>query len=140
MGEVPTIFVPGPNGGSRRRVPRWRAALAWLQDARRCALACRARRVVLLLACLWMLNIFDLTFTLLASRIGHFEELNPLARHLLDSPVALVAYKFALLTFTSVVFFVFRRHWMTEVGCWYLAVVYTVLAAVWLHYYHGHPA
>ena len=109
----------------------------WLREARRSAAACRARRVVLLLLCLWMLNVFDLILTILANRVGQFEELNPLARRLLDSPAALAAYKFALLTFTSAVFLIFRRHWLTEVGCWCLAAVYAVLAVVWLEYYQG---
>jgi len=138
MSEAPTIPIPGANGGDEQPISRWHGVAAWVQEARQCAAACRARRVVLLLLCLWLLNIFDLVFTILGSRLEHFEELNPLARHLLDHPAALTAFKLALLSFTSVVFVIFRRHWLTEFGCWCLATVYTVLAAVWLSYYHGY--
>jgi len=137
MSEVHTIPAPERTEAGTHPGSRWRSFASRARNLRRSAAACRARRVLLLLLCLWVLNIFDLALTILASRIGHFEELNPLARRLLYSPLALAAYKLALLTFTSAVFFVFQRHWLTEVGCWCLATVYTALAGLWLHYYYA---
>ena len=94
---------------------------------------------MLVLIFLWVLNVFDLLFTMLAHQIGYFEEVNPLARGLLGSPVALVAFKLAMLSFATGVFFVFRKRVLTEVACWCMTGTYIVLSVVWLKYYHGHP-
>ena len=84
---------------------------------------------------LWVLNLFDLIFTLLAVRLGSFVELNPLARNLLHTPIGLSAFKLAMLTFTSFIFLVYRRRALTEASCWLLSVVYTYLGVLWLNYY-----
>lgn len=99
------------------------------------ALAARSRRVILLVVGLWILNLFDLNFTILACRIGDFKELNPLASGLLNSPRLLSVFKIALLSLSTGVFLVFRRRALTEAGCWLLFGVYSVLSFMWMQYF-----
>ena len=113
----------------------WQAMMARLRKARRRALSRRARRVVLMVIFLWMLNLSDLALTVLAHQIGDFHELNPLARPLLATPTALVVFKLVALSFTTGIFLFYRHYRFTEIGCWILAVVYTGLAVMWLRYY-----
>lgn len=84
---------------------------------------------------LWLLNLSDLVLTILAHQIGHFHELNPLARGLLATPTALAAFKLVALSLTTGIFLYFRHYRFTEIGCWVLAAVYTALAVLWLRYY-----
>jgi len=95
----------------------------------------RCRRVVLLLAMLWLCGVFDLVFTLTAHRIGNFAELNPLAAALLGCPAALIAFKLAMLAVGSVILFLFRHRLIAEIACWALSVIYVALSAIWLQYY-----
>ncbi len=95
----------------------------------------RAGRVVLLVLFLCMLNAFDLAFTLLAYRIGHFSELNPLAARLLNHTASLVALKLTAVAAASAIFIIFRRHWLTELACWVFSGLYTVLSFIWMLYY-----
>jgi hypothetical protein len=113
----------------------WSALLGAIRRARADALAGRARRVTLILVLVWILNVFDLIFTLLAHRLGNFRELNPMARGLLGRSDTLIACKLATVFAASVIIYAFRRHRVTEVGCWGLAGVYTVLAFLWGAYY-----
>jgi len=95
----------------------------------------RAVRVVLLVLCLVVLNLFDLVFTLIACRIVPFQEENPIARQVIHSPELLIAYKLTLLTGAGAIFIACRRHWLAEVGCWLLCGVYGTLAVIWSCYY-----
>ncbi len=109
----------GENTGGRIRPGLWRP---------------RTRRIILLLLFIWMVNLFDLALTLVASQSGEFVEMNPLADMLLHSPAALSAFKLSALVLSTVVFMVFRRHWLSEAGCWILWCVYTGVALVWAEY------
>jgi len=112
-----------------------RMARVSLRRARRNAAASRSRRIVLLLALLWVCSSFDLLFTLMAQRLGNFQELNPVANAMLHSPAALIIYKLAMLFIGSYILFRVRRHWFAEVACWGISVVYTALSFIWLDYY-----
>ena len=115
--------------------PWWSGAVAALRAARTDATASRTRRIVLALAFIWIVTIFDLLFTVLAQRIGNFQELNPIARELLNFTEGLIVYKFALVGIASIIFYVFRRHRLTEAACWACCGVFTGLAFLWMAYY-----
>ena len=88
-----------------------------------------------LLVLLWILNAFDLAYTILAHRIGGFEELNPFARGLLHPSWALVAFKLATVTLGTGILLALRRHRLTEGVCWGLCLIYTALAFTWMTYF-----
>ena len=113
----------------------WSGVTGAIRRVRADAAACRGRRVVLMVVFIWIVSVFDLTFTMLAHKMGGFRELNPVARNLLDSSDALIIWKVATVLAASLVFLVLRRRRVTEVGCWGLAVVHTVLAFLWAGYY-----
>jgi hypothetical protein len=96
----------------------------------------RPRRVLLVLAALWVINVFDLGYTLLESLYSGFIETNPVAARLIDAPPeALVAYKTALLGVSSTILLVYRRQRVSELGCWFLLAVYLYVAICWWLYY-----
>ncbi len=95
----------------------------------------RRRRVVLLLVLLWVLNSFDLMFTIIAHNMGTFNEANPIARYLLEHPYAVTAFKLGTLVFASVVLLSFSHLRLVELSCWTLCGVYVVLSVIWLVYF-----
>ncbi len=95
----------------------------------------RGRRVFLLVIMLWVLNAFDLKFTLLAQNIGGVTEMNPIARMFVSDSTALITYKFALIIPASIIFLAMRRRLLTEVGCWLLLGAHVALAFIWQQYY-----
>ena len=130
MSHSPSI----PAEASRTDSPetrRSRLAAAVLQAT----VGTRSRRVCCLLAVLWLLNGFDLIYTILANQIGHFPELNPVARPLLDNVWALSAFKAGAVALGSIILFVLRKHRITEFVTWSLVLVYTALAFRWMRYY-----
>lgn len=113
---------------------RWGRLRRWLA-ARRDATASRARRVVLLIVLLSVVNAFDLAFTLLASSSAHFVELNPIAAGLVHTTAGLVAFKILTVLLAFCILFHFRRRALTELACWALCGVYAALAGRWWLYY-----
>ncbi len=96
----------------------------------------RPRRILLLLGAVWVLNVFDLGYTLLEATRGTFVEMNPVAAPMLAAPTfVLVIYKAALVTASSAILLLLRRHRVAEVGCWFLLGVYLYVAARWILYY-----
>jgi len=108
-------------------------------SARKDKIACRARRVLLILIVLWIISIFDLVFTLLAKNLGDFVEMNPIAAQFIEHPVLLIFFKILAVAFASVIIIKYRRRRMTEVSCWCIFVVYTVLSGIWWVYYFVRP-
>lgn len=90
---------------------------------------------MLLLVLVWVVGIYDLILTLVALRIGGFQELNPMARLFLHNPTTLITFKLLMMCPASVVFLIYRRRVLTEIGCWVLAAAYAALAFVWMAYY-----
>lgn len=96
----------------------------------------RSRRVLYVLAAVWVLNVFDLQYTLIESPHQHFVEMNPVAARLLDRPpVFLVTYKTALVLVGSVILLKLRRYGAAEVGCWCVLAAYAMVALCWQQYY-----
>lgn len=125
-------------------LPKWRDAPSLRCDTlgepsnarRRFRWLTRPRRVLLALAAVWVINVFDLGYTMLESMTSVFVELNPVAAHLVgQSPVLLVLYKALLIVLSSAVLLVYRRRRITELACWLLLSVYICVAGCWQVYY-----
>ncbi|MBW7905522.1 MAG: DUF5658 family protein [Phycisphaerae bacterium] len=96
----------------------------------------RARRVVLLLALTWALNLFDLGSTLSESRRHFFEELNPVASAILHLPAyVLVSYKAGLVLIGSVILLWLRRRHVAEMAAWLVFSAYVGVTLRWAAYY-----
>jgi hypothetical protein len=95
----------------------------------------RPRRVLLALACVWVLNACDLSFTLLESTRRSFHELNPVAVHLIGEPMLVVAYKVALVVFGSSILLALSRHRLAELSTWFLVAAYAYVAVRWAVYF-----
>jgi hypothetical protein len=116
---------PAPRAAAAVRRPRWFGG--WLN---------RSRRVLLTLTAVWVVAVFDLGFTLSESGTRMFVELNPFAAHLLGGSASLViAYKFGLLSLGTVILLWLRKHFIAELGCWFLLAAKVYLALRWLSYF-----
>lgn len=97
----------------------------------------RHGRVCLLLGGVWLLNGFDLAFTIVAYAHGSFTELNPLAASLLGGPWYLIAlYKFVLLVSGTIILWKVARHSVAELASWFLLATYTYVAVRWYVYFY----
>ena len=106
-----------------------RLGLGWGQ-------ASRSRRILILLAGVWMLNAFDLGFTLLAHMQGALLELNPIANRLLSyGTEAVIAYKLVVVLFGTSLLWWTRHHRVTEMGTWLVLLAYVALALRWQYFY-----
>jgi hypothetical protein len=114
--------------------PRRRRFGAWLN---------RSRRILLALAIVWVISIFDLGFTLAEWGTKEFVELNPLAASLLSRPGnAVIVFKFAMLGIATCIVLLLRRYRVTELACWLMVAAKLYLAVRWLVYFdcvlHGY--
>ncbi|MBN2445391.1 MAG: hypothetical protein JXO22_01600 [Phycisphaerae bacterium] len=128
---APAVLPPtAPLSPSRDSFVPWRAL--WQT---------RGRRVVLLLAAVWVLNLLDLHFTLFESPRQHFVELNPVAASLLGiSTFAAIVYKLVLVAGATAILLVLRRHRLAEWSSWLSLGLYTWVAACWSMYFTVMPA
>jgi len=129
MQLVPTATLPEVVDAQ----PRQRASFnEWL---RRVAGA-RSRRVICLVAGIWLLNAFDLMLTILAHQQGMLYEGNPIADYLLRLGVpSLVLYKIGLVLIGSYPLLRFRLARVTELGTIVILVSYAFLAVHWSECY-----
>lgn len=98
----------------------------------------RSRRVLWVLAAVWVLNGFDLGFTMVAHAAGHFTELNPIAADLLTQPwYYLTIFKFVCLAVGTIILLILARHKVAELGSWLLLAAYVFVAARWYDYFNG---
>lgn len=119
--------------------PRFDAISSWLarHSSRMFQSLTRPYRVVVVLAAVWVLNGFDLAFTLHEVPRG-FTEANPVAALLLGGPPELVvAYKAKLVLWASLILIGLRQHRLTEWACWFLLAAYCLVALRWASYYEG---
>ncbi len=130
MMEDTQVILAG--AGAVRPAPAARRSRRRPERDRRSA---RGRRVILLLALTCIVNGFDLAFTLLAREHELFIEGNPLARALLGSALALVAFKTIPLTFAAVIILKARTRLVTEVLTWCVCAVHILLACHWRRFY-----
>jgi hypothetical protein len=132
---APSRFQPGPLP-DLARAARSEQVFRWFN---------RPRRVLLTLALVWVISVFDLGFTLLESNSGYFVELNPVAERLLSGPVyTLAAFKFGLTGLGTIILLCLRRHSTAEWACWFLLAVKVYVAIRWFAYFdalaHGHDS
>ncbi len=108
----------------------WMSRLAaWVVEA-------RSHRVICLVLGLWMLNGFDLTFTVLSHHQGLLHEENPLARHVLSNgTTSIVLFKIGLVLIGSYPLLRFRGARITEMASLLVLAAYVVLAVRWFTYY-----
>ena len=134
MGNAHTIPVGLISSAGERK--SWPVAFkACIQAARRNPRACRTRRVILALVIIWLLNIFDLCFTVLAHQAGDFVEANILASFFIGNTNALILFKLSALVLATSIFLTFRRRFITELSCWTICIIYLALSFIWVGYY-----
>lgn len=91
------------------------------------------RRLAWLLVAAWIINLFDLSLTILAWRENMMVELNPLAAKVLPhGPAAIVAYKLGLLLIGTLALWYCRSHWATEPAVW-MYVLLCIGLSFWWH-------
>jgi len=125
MSWCPTTQLSDADGGTGTR-RRWATRfLHWAADA-------RSHRVICLVLGIWLLNAFDLTFTVLSHQQGVLHEGNPLARHMLQSGTSsIVLYKIGLVLIGSYPLLRFRRARITELGTYVILAAYAFLSIHW---------
>jgi len=89
------------------------------------------RQVVWLVVLIVILNLYDLICTLFAQGVGGLWELNPFASRLVQDAPMIVMFKLALTAGAAILFLTTRHHRLTQVGSWWVGVVYTVLILRW---------
>jgi len=115
-GSIPALGISG------RREPGW---LHWIAEA-------RAHRVILLVLGIWLLNGFDLAFTVISHQQGMLHEENPLARHMLHNGTAsIVLFKTGLVLIGSYPLLRFRAARISELGAFTILFAYVLLAVHW---------
>ena len=92
-------------------------------------------RVLVVISAVWVLNLFDLSYTLLEADGRHFRELNPVAAYLLGHPHALVMYKASLVIIGSVILLRHRRLRLVEIASWLILAAYVYVAIRWSLYF-----
>lgn len=96
----------------------------------------RSHRVICLVLAIWMLNGFDLVFTILAHQQGYLHEQNPLARHFLAGGIAsVVLFKVGLVLMGSYPLLRFRRAIISEMASLIILMAYGLLAVHWSECY-----
>lgn len=124
MTSYPSTAISGPAAlcGQRMWYTKW---LDWAVEA-------RSHRVILLVLSIWLLNAFDLMFTLLSHQQGMLHEENPLARHLLQNGSwSIVLFKIGLVMIGSYPLLRYRTARVTELGAMVIMLAYAVLAMHW---------
>jgi hypothetical protein len=89
------------------------------------------RQVIWLVVLIVILNLYDLVCTLFAHGVGGLWELNPFAGRLIQDVPMVVMFKLALTAGAAILFLVTRHHRLTQIGSWWIGVVYTVLILRW---------
>ena len=110
----------------------WSGRIAWVAAA-------RSHRVICLILGIWLINAFDLVFTILSHEQGVLVEQNPLARKMLELGVAsLVLYKIGLVLIGSYPLVKFRTARITEWGTLVVFLSYATLAFRWSDCYEAY--
>lgn len=92
----------------------------------------RSHRVICVVLGIWMLNAFDLIFTLLSHRHGLLHEENPIARLVLgNGTLSIVLFKVGLVLIGSYPLLRFRRVRLAELAAYLILASYALLAIRW---------
>ncbi len=96
----------------------------------------RSHRVICLLMGVWLLNGFDLAFTVLSYNQGMLHEENPLARHMLGyGTTSIVLFKIGMVLIGSYPLLRFRTARITELGAFVILGANALLAVHWAQCY-----
>lgn len=94
--------------------------------------AARSHRVICLVMGIWLLNGFDLVFTLLSYKHGLLQEQNPIARLMLGHGTSsIVVFKVGLVLIGSYPLLRFRRLRLAELAAYVVLAAYVFLAVRW---------
>ncbi len=103
----------------------WLRLITWVAEA-------RSHRVICVVCGIWLLNAFDLAFTLLSHEQGMLDEQNPLARQMLQNGIASIAlYKVALVIIGTYPLLKFRTTRIAEMASLVVLLAYASLAIRW---------
>ncbi len=124
------VFSPILAGNLQPAGRSWHARLVhWAAHA-------RSHRVICLVLAIWLLNGFDLTFTILAHEQGLLEEQNPLAKKFLSNgPISVILFKVGFVLAGSYPLLRYRRARITEMATLIILVAYGLLAVHWSECY-----
>jgi len=104
----------------------------WVNRLIHWAVEARSHRVICLVLGIWLLNGFDLAFTILAHENGILSEQNPLARHMLQKgTTSVILFKIGLVLIGSYPLLRFRQARITELGTYVIISAYALLAFRW---------
>lgn len=78
------------------------------------------------------LSSLDLTWTILASQAGQMRELNPIASHFINDPMALIAFKSTATLLGCGLLYLLRNHSRAQLASWWMCLVCTMLTFRWL--------
>lgn len=125
MAWSPTTLLPNLAGGTDTRRPWSARLLQWAVEA-------RSHRVICLVLGAWLLNGFDLVFTILSYEQGLLHETNPLARQLLSyGTPSIILFKVGLVLIGSYPLLRFRTARVAEMAAFLVLAAYVVLAIRW---------
>ncbi len=96
----------------------------------------RSRRIIQLLVLLCFLSAVDLCFTIWAQSFTSFNELNPIARRLLQQNgfAGLVLMKLTLTALGASIFWRLRGYGRAEAALWAVVIIYLLLTVRWSDY------
>lgn len=96
----------------------------------------RSHRVICLVVGIWILNGFDLAFTVLAHHQGMLSEENPIARVMLGyGTPSVILFKIGLVLIGSYPLLRFRTARITEMGAFVILIAYAALGVHWKECY-----
>lgn len=100
----------------------------------------RSSRVIVLLGLIAIMSVVDLYLTILYITHTGMNEVNPLARAMMEykSPALLGLWKLATVTLGVGILIVIRRRRSAEIGAWVGCAVLGLLMNHWLHYIEEH--
>lgn len=105
---------------------------SWISRLIQWFVEARSHRIICLVLGIWLLNGFDLAFTILAHRHGLLHEENPIARLMLQNgTVSIVLFKIGLVLIGTYPLLRFRRARITEMGACLVLAAYVFLAIRW---------
>ncbi len=134
MSWYPASALPTALAHAATHRPWYARPLDWIVEA-------RSHRVILLVLSIWLLNAFDLLFTILAYEQGMLQEENPLARQMLHyGTPSIVLFKVGLVLIGSYPLLRFRTARITELGTLVILVSYALLAVHWSECYELYTA
>jgi hypothetical protein len=94
--------------------------------------AARSHRVICIVLGIWLLNGFDLTFTILTFEQGMLHEENPVARYILQyGTPSVVLFKIGLVLIGSYPLLRFRQKRVAELGAFTILAAYALLSVHW---------